>query len=159
MPTTGFNADERAAAREQGPVVLGGVTYHPRKLTNKRLRQIRNVSRTAQKQAREVAKSTDDYAEALDAAKAKGLDEKAAEAEALEEALQSSDEVDEINTGSIRDQLALVLVKDDMTPVTPEEIQAHIDEDLDTRDVGDLMTFLLGSSDEDPTPETPTKSS
>jgi hypothetical protein len=150
MPT-GFNADERAKAREEGPVTIGGKTYHARKLTNRRLREIRAISRESQKEAKEIGKTSKEYQEAYDEAKVRKLSDDEARLEA-EAAGASADAVDEANQESLVRQLPLLLVDDNMQPVDAEVIRQHLEEDLDTRDVGDLMTYLLGNPDADPTP-------
>jgi hypothetical protein len=162
MSAAGFNSKERAAKREQGPIVLGDVTYHARRLTNKRLREVRRISREAGRQAREAAKQTEEFQEALQEIRDRGTgaNGEPLEGEALERYAQrvalaagmESDEVDDINHNSLRKQLGLLLVDEGMQPPSEEALTRHLDEDLDTRDVPALMGMLIGADDEDPTP-------
>jgi hypothetical protein len=145
----GFNADERASRRTDGVVTLGGVAYHPVKLTNAKLRKVRRISREAMREGRELEPTTEEYKRAYDDAIAEGKDEKEAERIARREA-QFSDEVDELNGRSIASQLQLLLVDDAMQPPSDEVIQRHVDEDLDSRDQVALLEYLTG---EDPLSE------
>jgi hypothetical protein len=152
MPA-GFNAEQRAKERESGPVVLGEVTYHPRRLTNQRLREVRKFSRASQLAAKTAGKESEDYQEAYQAALDAGLlDEEALKR--AQEAGDGSDEVAEVNQQALIDQLPLLLVDDNMQPPTAEAIREHLENDLDARDVGGLMDYLLGAPKEDPTPTT-----
>jgi hypothetical protein len=153
----GFNADERSQRRTEGPVVIGGVTFHPRKLTNKSLRQVRAISRRAQKEAREAAEASEEYAETL-----KELDEQLSEDAteddrkrnkniALMEGLMC-DRADEINESAVVEQLKLLVVDDNQQPPEHEQLVTLVSEQLDSRDQVELMQYLMGP---DPTPSEP----
>jgi hypothetical protein len=151
MPRAGFNANEKAAAREEGPVTLGEVTYHPARLTNAKMRQVRSLSRQAGIEARKAAKESSDYADAYAEAKEDGLEEEEAKRLATE-AGDGSDVVSEINNQSLARQLCIMLRDVNAQPVTEEVMVKHLSEDIDARDIGDLMDYLLGGGDPTPTP-------
>jgi hypothetical protein len=147
-PKRGFNADERASEREAGPVVIGGITYHPARLTNKRMRQVRRMSREASEVTRQMARESTLFAETKKRAMDGGQDEKEAEAYAEDIAMADDDVSDAVND-SVAEQLSILLVDDDLKAPTKDRLLQHLDEDLDQRDVNALMGYLLGS--EDPT--------
>jgi hypothetical protein len=156
MPPSGFNADERTRERESGPVVIGGQTYHPARLTNKRLRDIRRMSRAAGTETKRMARESPEYEEALQEAREAGMEEKEAEAQAELAGMTNDAVVDRVQE-SLTEQLCVLLVTDGMQPPDPEVIRAHLEEDLDYRDVEGLMNYLMGG--EDPTrTEAPTPS-
>lgn len=147
----GFDANERAAKREAGPISIGDATYFPARLTNKRLRQVRREARVAGLQAQSAAKDSEDYKEAYDEAIAAGKPEDEAK-KVADEAGMGSDEVAEINAKSLATQLPILLRDENQQPPSEETVAKHLDDDLDARDVEGLMNYLLGA---DPTP-TPT---
>lgn len=149
----GFNADERAKTREACPVTIGGVTYHPARLTNKRMRQVRRMSREAGDVSREMARETELYTRTRQRLIDRGTDEKEA-TEQAEDVAMADDDVSDFVNDSVADQLAILLVDDNQQAPTKERLLQHLDDDLDQRDVNDLMGYLLGSSEDPTEPET-----
>ena len=147
----GFDANARAARRESGPITIGDSTYHPARLTNKRLREVRSLARRAGIEAKAAAHESQEYADAYAEAIAEGKDEKEA-TELAEEAGNGSETVSEINIASLQTQLPILLRDGDMQPPSEETIARHLDDDLDARDVEGLMSYLLGPEDPTPTP-------
>lgn len=142
----GFNADERAKRRTDGVVTIGGVAYHPVKLTNKILREVRRVSRMATKAAEGAAIETDEYKTAYEAAIADGKSEDEAKAAGQYEAT-FAEAVDVLNGHAIADQLQMLLVDDNMKQPTKAQMRKTVDEVLDNRDQIALLQYLTG---EDP---------
>lgn len=139
----GFNADERAGRRERGVVTIGGISYHPARLTNARLRDVRRISRDTQRRVRETEASTEEYKQAYEDAIDRGEDEAAATRIARSEA-QFSEEVDTLQANAIAQQLRILLVGDDMQPPAEEQMLKHVDEDIDNRDQLALLSYLTG---------------
>lgn len=147
----GFDANERAQVRETGPVTLGGITYHPARLTNKRLRDVRRLGRKSEIDSKTVGRETVEYREAYDQAITDGIENTKAIA-AGDAAASDSDAVSDVNLASLATQLHLLLVDDAMQPPSEQTMRQHLDEDIDARDVGALMTYLVGADEPDPTP-------
>lgn len=160
MARKGFNATARARAREEGPVTLGDVEYRPARLTNAALTEINRLSEETRRRNEAIIRETDDYRERLDELMNREVDplsQKDADEQAV--ASVSNTEVGENNAQNAAAQLARLLLDPEGKPTTEEQMRKHIDEDIDSRDLGPLLDYLLGP-DEDPTvtsasPETP----
>ncbi len=147
----GFNADERAAARENADITVGEQVFHCRRLSNPVMREVRKYAREAQRKLREIEK-LDKKASKYEADAVSEDDAVAAAAEPLtqQEEEQYDKLQDEVFDMNIK-QLAVVLRDSAMKP--PDE--KHLADQLDYRDARDLTQYVLGEEEgTDPTPTT-----
>lgn len=157
MARDGFDANSRAQARERSEVKLGDAVYHPARLTNKRLRQVRGESQRGQSEARAAAKDTEEYKKAWAEAKDAGRSDDDARIEA-EQAGSNTDVYSDVIDLSLAKQFSMLLVDEGVQHPSEEIMLAHINDDLDTRDLDSLMGYLVGP-DEEETPSAPVTTS
>jgi hypothetical protein len=138
-PAAAFDADARAEAREQAPVVIGGVTYHRRRKDWNTTRAMRALLRE-----QERAGAAQDRAQRLvdELSAAEQVDDAA-----LDEAYRKLDEAGDAADLATYRLIALLLRTADGGDVEPELLQ----QSLDVQDAGPLAASLAGA-DPDPTP-------
>lgn len=142
-----FNADDRAAEREDAPITVGGVIFHRRRKTWEVTRGLRGLLRGQEKRGR-AAERIRKKLEALDA------DTPDSEIDELENQLDVEiDAADDIAYGII----AHLLIADDGADSGAIDEHRHPTLDhlrgaLDVVDAGDLAALLAGGGEPDPTP-------
>jgi hypothetical protein len=151
MPRKPFDADARARQRKDIPTRIGGENFYPVSLTNKVMREIRRQARRAQATERETAATTravEGARSKLALAAGKPLDEldrdevlRLQDELASAEAKQSDaeDAQQEAQSEVLFGQLSMLLATEDGDRADPEFLEEH----LDTRDAGPLMTWLM----------------
>lgn len=141
----GFNADERAAAREASPVVIGGQTFKPVRRTTRVMRDVRAIGRAQERLNREATKLSKDAAEALEA----GDDARYEELEA-----QADGKSDDATGRTFVMLAALLAAGDQGTGEHPEP--GFLEDHLDLVDAERLADHLMGDGDDAADPSKPT---
>lgn len=116
-----FDADQRAAEREQAGLRLGGVVYPRRRRTNRIMREVRRIGRRQT-----------ELTEQAEEARQAGNHE---EAERL---------LDEIEDGTYELIALLLDAPENGEPITAQQLA----EQLDIEDASDLAARLMGVSDD-----------